>query len=120
MSEAFLRALRWYIMSFLIIAGTTAFIIAERHDTTKPIIIGVLGYGFTYIMLAFWREFRGRLLFSSMVVFMLIAGACPYIPSLFEALFAKKLEMDEFFLWGFTTAVVGIPVMMALNKFNDR
>ncbi len=112
MRESFFKAFKWYIIAICAIIGTSAFIIADKSGSVKPVMIGVLSYGVVYAMSHFWKEFRGKLLLTSMIIFLILSFASPYIPYLMYILFAYNPEsFDPYYTWGVTMAVFGIPAM---------
>ncbi len=112
MSEAFLKAIKWYILVGCAIIGTSAFIISDNTGSIKPVMIGVLGFGVVYIMAHFWREFRGKLLLYSILVFIALSFASPYMPYALYILFAANpMAFNPFYIWGATVGVFGIPIM---------
>lgn len=113
MSEAFLKAIKWYIMMGFIMMGTTAFILADERGSVKPVMIGIMGYGAVYIMSIFWKEFRGKLLFSSLFVFLLLSFVAPFVPDAMYILFAYPQHIfDPYWTWAATVGALGIPVMI--------
>ncbi len=112
MSEAFLSALKWYILCFFIIVGTTAFKISSDTGSNKPVIIGVVAYGVVYIMSYFWTVFRGRILFYSVATFVTLTLGSPYVPDMMYILFGlDQVLFEETYTWLGTVAFVGLPVM---------
>ena len=59
MSEALLKAIRWYILAGCAVIGTSAFIISDKTGSIRPVMIGILAYGVIYIMSFVWKVFRG-------------------------------------------------------------
>ena len=113
MSEAFLKAVKWYVLVACAIIGTSAFMIADQSGSVKPVILGILTYGVVYIMSYFWTEFRGKLLLLSILVFVALTFLSAYVPLGMYILFAYPMELfDPYYTWGLTVGVVGIPVMM--------
>lgn len=111
MSEAFLKALKWYIMVGFCIIGTSAFIIMDKTGSIKPLMIGVMSYGVVYIMTFFWTEFRRRLLLLSIIVFLVFTFASPYVPDLMFVFFNFNPDgFNPYYTWG-GTMVLGIPFM---------
>ncbi len=112
MSEAFFKALKWYIVAISAIIGTSAFIIADKSGSVAPVMIGVLSYGVVYAVSHFWKEFRGKLLLSSILIFLILSFASPYVPYLMYVLFAyNPASFDPYYTWGLTMAALGIPAM---------
>ncbi|PCJ02699.1 MAG: hypothetical protein COB14_01695 [Alphaproteobacteria bacterium] len=120
MSEAFLKALKWYILVGCAIIGTSAFIISDNTGSTKPMIIGVLGYGVVYIMSYFWKEFRQKLLLYSIIVFLALSFLSPKIPIWMYIFFNyNPASFDPYFTWAATVGVLGIPIMTFIFKKYD-
>ena len=120
MSEAFLKALKWYVLVICVIVGASAFIISDQTGSIKPVMIGVLGFGVAYVMSYFWSEFREKLLFFSIVVFLGLSFATSYVPDALFILFAYKMPpTNPYFLWAMTTGVAGIPIMTVVFYFYD-
>ncbi|MGH1376339.1 MAG: hypothetical protein ACRBCK_08325 [Alphaproteobacteria bacterium] len=112
MSEAFLKAVKWYVLVACAITGTSAFIIADKSGSVKPVIFGVVTYGIVYIMSYFWTEFRGKLLLFSILVFIVLTFASSYVPIAMYVLFAMPPELfDPYYTWGATVGVLGVPAM---------
>lgn len=121
MSDAFLNALKWYVLVFCAIVGASAFIIADETNSVKPIMLGVLGFGVVYIMSYFWTEFRGKLLFSSMMVFLCISFIAPWFWDMLYVIFAWDVDgkLDPYQTWAMVMALFGIPIMTAVFYFLD-
>lgn len=111
MSENLLRAFKWYVLALFVVVGTSAFLIAEEKDTVKPMLIGVLGLGAAYIMSAFWKDFRDKVLLASIVVFFGVAIINPYVLDIIYVLTGRVLEIDKYVLWALMNGIIGIPVM---------
>ncbi|PCI57038.1 MAG: hypothetical protein COB36_01860 [Alphaproteobacteria bacterium] len=120
MSEAFLKALKWYILVGCAIIGTSAFIISENSGSVRPILIGVLSYGVVYIMSFFWKEFRRKLLLLSIIVFLVLSFLSPKIPIWAYILFNyNPAAFDPYVTWAATVGILGIPIMMFIFKKYD-
>ncbi len=114
MSEAFLKSLRWYILVLFVIVGTAALIIADERDTVRPVIIAVFAYGIVYVMSVFWKEFRGKLLFYSVAVFLVFTILSKFTPMALYILFGYDMaSIDPYYAWAGTVAF-GIPDMMVV------
>lgn len=116
MSDAILKAIRWYFIAASVVLGTSCFILAERWDSVKPIGITVLAFGFVYIMTAFWKDVRGKLLAGNIAVFFLLTLLAGYAHTILYILFGlQKSDLgmlgDQFIMWGVVEAAIGIPVM---------
>lgn len=120
MSEAFLKALKWYILVGCAIIGTSAFIIADNSGSVRPVIIGVICYGVVYIMSYFWREFRDKLLLYSIVVFLSLSFFSAKVPVVLYILFGFPMTLfDPHYTWAGTVGVLGIPIMTYIFKKYD-
>lgn len=124
MSEAFLKALRWYFIAACTVAGTTCFILAEHYNSIKPVGVGALAFGVVYIMTAFWKDVRGKLLAANVGVFFLLTVFCKYIYKIIYVLFGilpqdMGIFANPYFMWAFVEAVVGVPTMTVVFLFYD-
>ncbi len=124
MSELFLKALRWYLIAFCAVIGTTSFILAEQYHSIRPVGIGVLAFGFVYIMTAFWKDIRGKLLALNIGVFFALTLLSPYAYDALYVLFGWELRDLGFFsnkyaMWAGVEAVLGIPIMVGVFYFYD-
>ena len=124
MSEAFLTALRWYFIAACTVIGTTCFILAEHYNSIKPVGVGALAFGIVYIMTAFWKDVRGKLLAANVGVFFLLTLLSSKIYMIIYVLFGvMPQEMgffsNPYFMWAFIEAVVGIPIMAVVFFFYD-
>lgn len=112
MSEAFLKALKWFVLVGFVIAGTAAFQISGETGSNKPIILGVLSYGVVYIMSYFWNEFRGKTLLWSMIIFFVLTFASSYTPDAMFVLFdLDQGYFEKYYTWVGTVGVLGVPAM---------
>lgn len=112
MSEAFLKACKWLVLVECAIAGTAAFIISDATGSIAPIMIGVLTYGVVYIMSYFWKEFRDKLLLISIGLFLGLTFASTYVPEAMYVFLGWPMEgYNEFYVWGVTVGLVGLPIM---------
>ncbi len=120
MIEAFFKAIKWYVIAISTIIGTSAFIIANNSGSIKPVMLGILSYGMVYAMSHFWKEFREKILLSSIITFLILSFASPYIPYLMYILFAHNpASFDPYYTWGLTMAILGIPIMtLVFNKLD--
>ncbi len=117
MADSFLKALKWYIMALAGICGSSAFLMAERGDSILPYIFVVFGFGVVYIMSYFWREFRGKILVISALVFIALTMASTYTAAtliVFAGL--DFMGYSQYFMWGLTM-LLGIPLMTLAFRF---
>ncbi|MGN7438712.1 MAG: hypothetical protein ACTHOO_08720 [Alcanivorax sp.] len=123
MSEAFLKALKWYILCLSVIVGAAAFIISNNTGSIKPVMIGILGFGVAYIMSYFWTEFREKVLFLSIVTFIVLSFISPYVPDAIYILFGHRMGplygFTEYYIWAGIVGALGIPTMTAVFYFYD-
>ncbi len=124
MSEAFLKALRWYFIAACAVIGTTSFILADHYNSIKPVGIGILSFGIVYIMTAFWKDVRGKLLAANVGVFFLLTLLSSHIYTILYVLFGLKISSmgmfaNQYFMWGFIEALIGIPIMAVVFFFYD-
>ncbi|MBI1301823.1 MAG: hypothetical protein GC137_09235 [Alphaproteobacteria bacterium] len=112
MSEAFIKALKWFFLALCAVIGTSAFILADERGTIKPVAIGILAFGVLYITSYFWKMFRKRTLFMCVIIFLVISFAAPYVPVALYILFGYPMEFfDPYYTWAGTIFAVGLPVM---------
>ncbi len=124
MSEAFLKALRWYFIAACAVSGTTSFILADYYNSIKPVGIGILSFGIVYIMTAFWKDVRGKLLAANVGVFFFLTLVSSHIYPVLYVLFGLKQHTmgilgNEFFMWAVIEGVIGIPIMAVVFFFYD-
>lgn len=119
MTESFLQSLKWYILALSIVIGTSAFIISEKTGSMKPLMLGLLGYGVAYIMSSFWKNFRNRVLFGSIVVFTGLSLFSPFATDMLYVLFGFRVDLDPYVTWALVEAVFGIPLMMLVFFYWD-
>lgn len=124
MSEAFLKALRWYVIAVCVVIGTACFIWADQMHSIKPVGISILAYGTVYIMTAFWKDVRGKLLAANIAVFFGLTLLSGYMEVILYILFGwQKSDIgylaDPQIMWGFIEGVFGIPIMSVVFFFND-
>lgn len=120
MSEAFLLALKWYMIALGIIIGFSAFIISQKINSMDPIIIGILGVGSSYIMASIWRDFRDKLLFVSGAAFVALSLLAPEMEYVIFFLFDYAEPINPYILWALVTGALGIPIMTIVFKFMNR
>lgn len=124
MSEAFLKAIRWYFIAACVVIGTSCFILADKYDTIKPVGVSILAYGTVYIMTAFWKDVRGKLLAANIAVFFLLTLLSNYIYDVLYVFFGlqtSELGMlaNPYLMWGIVVGVVGIPIMAIIFFFYE-
>jgi hypothetical protein len=119
MRTALLKAMRWFIVCFLVMGGTTALMIAEKTGGMTPVIFGVLGYGFAYVMTALWKEMKGKPLAWGMGVFIVLTNLSPYVGSALYLLFGLNVEINPYVLWIAMVLLVGVPVMTYIYRRID-
>ncbi|MCB1782750.1 MAG: hypothetical protein KDI13_02030 [Alphaproteobacteria bacterium] len=120
MSELFLKSLKWYVLALCVVIGTSAFSIADEMKSIKPVIIGIFSYGLAYILSAFWKDFKNRLLLAAIVVFFGIAIITPYLKVIIYILTGWTWDINPYALWAVATGVIGVPVMMFVcRRFDD-
>ncbi len=114
MSEAILKSLKWFALVAFVIFGVSCFMWAEEFDTVKTTLPGILSFGVVYIMSSFWKEFRGKLLMFSVVVFLGLSVFARYIPFLVFYFFDNDVRhVGEFWTW-VATVSAGVPIMTYL------
>jgi len=112
MSENFLQAMKWYVLVFFTIVGTSAFIISDKTGSMHPVSIGIFAFGVVYIMSYFWKEFRRKVLMLSIIIFLGLTLASPYTPTVGFILFGMDPNwFDVYYTWA-GTMLFGIPMMM--------
>lgn len=112
MSESLLQAMKWYVLVFFTIIGTSAFIISDKSGSVKPIMVGIISYGIVYIMSYFWREFRRKILLYSILIFMALTIASAYVPMMaYLLLNVDPNWFDTYYTWA-GTMLIGIPAMV--------
>lgn len=119
MAEHFIKALKWYFLCLALIGGTTCMMISQETGSMRTIFPGVVLYGVAYVMAAFWRAFRGKLLFVSLFVFLLIAFGVQFIPMALFLLFDFTDEINPYLLWAAATGLFGIPLMTLVFRKLD-
>ncbi len=121
MSEAFLKALKWYILVFCVIVGASAFIVSNNTGSVKPIMLGVLGFGVAYVMSYFWKEFRDKLLLGSILTFVALSFFAPYAADALYILVGSKAlyYANPYFVWAGVVGALGVPIMTAVFYFYD-
>lgn len=124
MSDAFLKALRWYMIAVCVVIGTACFIWAEQYDTIKPVGVSILAYGMVYIMTAFWKDVRGKLLAANIAVFFGLTLLSHHMYEILYILFGlQKSDLgylaDPQIMWGAVEGVLGIPIMAVVFYFYD-
>ncbi len=122
MSEAFLKSLKWYLLSLFVIVGAASFIISNNTGSIKPVMVGILGFGFAYIMSYFWTEFRDKVLFFSIITFFGLSFLSPNAPDAIYVLFGSRAgySMNEYYLWAMTVGSLGVPIMSIVFYIYDR
>jgi hypothetical protein len=116
MRVAFMKAMRWWVVSLLMIVGTTSLMIAETTGSTSPVIFGVLGYGFAYVMGTLWKDMRGKLLGWGIAVFIAMSFLSSYISTILFVLFGMDVEFNKYLTWGATMTFIGLPIMTIVFK----
>jgi len=121
MSEAFLKSLKWYLLSLLVIIGAASFIISNNTGSIKPVMVGILGFGFAYIMSFFWTEFRDKVLFFSIITFFGLSFLAPNAPDAIYVLFGSRAgySINEYYLWALTVGFLGTPIMSVVFYIYD-
>lgn len=119
MAESFMKALKWYFLCLALIGGTTCMMISQETGSVRTIFPGVVLYGIAYVMAAFWRDFRGKLLFVSLFIFLMIAFGTQFIPAVLYILFGVTDEYNPYLLWALATGVFGIPLMTLVFRKLD-
>ncbi|MCK5385016.1 MAG: hypothetical protein KAJ29_05515 [Alphaproteobacteria bacterium] len=117
MSEAILKALKWYVMALAGIVGASAFLMINKSGAVLPWIFVVLGFGVVYIMSYFWNEFRGKILIASFVVFLSLTVASSYTADVLYVFFdIDMLSYSKYFMWALTM-LIGIPLMTLVFRY---
>lgn len=119
MAEHFIKALKWYFLCLTLIGGTTCMMISQETGSIRTVFPGVVLYGVAYVMAAFWKDFRGRLLFASLSVFLLIAFGAQFIPMILFILFGITDEFNPYIIWAIATGLFGVPMMTLVFRKLD-
>lgn len=119
MTEAFMKSLKWYFLTLALILGSTCLMISQETGSVRPIIVAVFGYGTAYVMASFWKDFRGRLLFVSLLVFLMISIISAYMPMILYVLFNIDAEINKYLLWALCTGGLGVPIMTLVFRKYD-
>ncbi len=107
-------------MSLSGIVGASAFLEVNRTGSILPWIVVVFGFGIVYIMSYFWREFRGKILVISFLVFIGLTFISSYAAvTLLVFTGLNFMGYSQYFMWGLTM-VLGIPLMtLAFRYISD-
>lgn len=120
MSELLLKSFKWSLIALFVVIGFSAFMIADRTDSVKPIMIGILSFGIVYVLSIYFKNFRGKLLFWSVAVFVALTVASNYVPLGFYILFGwNPSYFDPYITWAGTVLLGGMPIMMPVFKKFD-
>ncbi|MGH1456996.1 MAG: hypothetical protein ACRBDI_09465 [Alphaproteobacteria bacterium] len=120
MNEALLKAFKWYFIALFVIIGASAFIISDKTDTIKPVIIGVFAFGVVYVSSLFWQDVSNRIFVISAGVFLAISQLSSYIPMIMYVFLDFDINwFDPYYTWAAATAIIGIPIMVVVFKFFD-
>jgi len=112
-----LKSLKWYIMALSGIFGASAFLEVNRTGSILPWIVVVFGFGVVYIMSYFWREFRGKLLVISALVFIGLTFISTYSAvTLLVFTGLNFMGYSQYFMWG-VTMLLGIPLMTLAFRY---
>ena len=93
--------------------------ISQETGSVRTIFPGVVLYGIAYVMAAFWKDFRGKLLFASLFIFLLIAFGTQFLPMVLYLLFDVTDEVNPYLLWAAATGLFGIPLMTLVFRKLD-
>lgn len=124
MSDAFLKALRWYMIAVCVVIGTACFILADQNDSIKPVGISILAYGMVYIMTAFWKDVRGKLLAANIAVFFGLTLLSSQMPDILYILLGMQTSdlgylANPQIMWAAVEGALGIPIMAVVFYYND-
>jgi hypothetical protein len=82
----------------------------------EPVIFGIFGYGFAYVIGALWRDMRGKSLGWGIAVFIAISISSPRVLDAIYIVFGVELDVNEFFLWYANLALIGVPLMTMIYR----
>ncbi len=121
MNEAILKALKWYFVALCIVVGASAFIISDKTDSIKPVIIGIFAFGVVYVSSIFWQDISNRIFTISAILFLIISQVSSYVPPFMYVFFGWDVNwFDPYYTWAASTAIIGMPIMYIVFRYFDN
>lgn len=119
MSEILVKALKWYGTMLFVLVGSWTFFLASQTDDIKPVMVGVLAFGFVFIVFSFWKAIRGKILLASMFLLIGSAFLVNYVPGWLYVYADIRINVHYVVVWAALMFLPGVPVMMYMFKHYD-
>ncbi len=121
MKENIVQALKWYFVILFVVVGSCAFHQASQENDIKPVMIGVLAFGFVFIVFSFWKVFRGKVLMFTILTLIATAFIASYLPHILYTYADIALYVHFGLLWAGVLFIPGVPFMvMVIGKYTDE
>ncbi len=120
MRASFVKALKWFLVVVLVIAGIGLLHTADQAKSMKLILPAILCLGAAFVAGTMWKDLRKRILFISIVLVLGLAYAAQYFDTLVYIALAKDIETNYFMAWSALVFAAGVPFMTAaFYKYGD-
>ena len=119
MRELIVNAIRWYVVSVLIVSGFYFLFWANAiPDGRGPLIGSVFSYTLAYCFGYFWHKYESPMMMFSAAIMACMAALAYFLPGLLYANVGFVLTMNPFIIWLGLNAMPGmILVMIGLKVF---
>ncbi len=119
MGKNIFKFLKWYVVALFMITGVATLLIAQEHDSVRPLMFSVLSLGVAYILSVFWHKISAKLMLVGMATLVLSGFLTQYADMAFYVLSGEITNLGPYQLWAAVTFVVGLPVMSwAFSKYD--
>ncbi len=120
MQDLLLKCVRWYFVIAFVIAGIGLLNLADRHDSIKPVLPGLICLGTAFISGTAWKDLRRRVLFITIVMVTGFAWSAQFIPEALYVVLGRPVAINYFVGWSALTFFAGFPAMMYVyHKYGD-
>ncbi len=118
--KEFERAIRWYVMTVFMVAGSACFFIASAEDNIRPVWIGFLCFGIVFIIMSVWKTIRNQILLITLCIVVASSFAAKYLPFYAYQWTGFVIDINYYVLWSLVIFVVGIPIMtVSFDVFDE-
>jgi hypothetical protein len=109
-------AIKWYIMSALLVGGFFFVNMADARNSFKPLMPALLMFGGLFIAAYVWHKYDRKVQLLSLVTVIVTAALAYYLPDVIYIATGAIYDVSIWLSWFGLNFVLGVPFMFSLFK----
>jgi len=116
MSEYYIKAMQWFALMLLVVLGSWAFFWSSHYNDMRPVMIGVVSYGFVFVVGTYWKVFKEKVLLFTILILISSAFGSRYLPYYLYVYTGIVLDYHYAAIWTGLLFIPGVPLMAYVFK----